>query len=320
MLKRKTNYTILLILVLSLLLSGCGQQAAPTTSSTVLPTTSSTPAEDPVKVVKGAINTFYYTAADSGSYLIAPDKLKAELEKNPANYLVLDVRKATDYTKGHINGAVNVPFGTDIGINLDKIRAAAKGKTVVVICYSGQSAAQVTSTLNIAGIKTLTLIGGMGSPDPVKGWLGSKYPVVTDAVNMPSSPAVDSPNKTIDKVVKDYFFKLPEDSNFIDGKILHDKLASSPDSYMLVDIRKPEDFAKGHIKGAINYPYGTEIAKNLDTIIEKGKGKTVIVNCYSGITAGQTVALLNTIGVNAKSLLSGYEVGWAKLFPTEVQQ
>jgi len=315
--KRKTNYAILFTLGLSLLLSGCGQQATPTTTQ---PSTTAAPAEDPVKVVKGAINTYYYSAADLGSYLITTDKLKGELDKSADKYLVLDVRKAVDYSKGHISGAVNVPYGTDIGVNLDKIRAAAKGKTLIVTCYSGQSAGQVTSTLNIAGIKANTLIGGVGSADPAVGWLGAKYPVVTEPTIMPSAPAVDSPNKIIDTVVKDYFFKLPEDSNMIDGKTLHEKVASSPDKYVFVDIRKAEDFAKGHIKGAVNYPYGADIAKNLDAIIEKGKGKTVIVNCYSGITSGQTVALLNTIGVNAKSLLSGYDAGWGKLFPTEVEK
>lgn len=319
MTKFRTNSTILLALVLSLMLSGCGQKAVPATTPPATAATSA-PAEDPVKVVKGAINTYYYSAADNGSYIIAPIKLKEELDKSADKYLVLDVRKAIDYSKGHISGAVNVAYGTDIGVNLDKIRAAAKGKTVIVTCYSGQSAGQVTSTLNIAGIKAITLIGGVGSIDPAIGWMGAKYSVVTETTKMPSAPVVDSPNKTIDKAVKDYFFKLPEDSNMIAGSTLHQKLASSPDGYVFVDIRKAEDFAKGHIKGAVNYPYGADVAKNLDTIIEKGKGKTVIVSCYSGITAGQTVALLNTIGVNAKSLLSGYDAGWAKLFPTEIEK
>lgn len=319
MIKIKTNYTILLTLVLSLLLSGCGQQATPTTSSTTPPSTTSAPAEDPVKVVKGAINTYYYMAADAESYIITSEKLKGELDKNPENYLVLDVRKAADYNKGHIKGSVNVAYGVDIGINLDKIRAAAKGKTLIVACYSGQSAAQVTSTLNIAGIKASAINGGMGATDTGKGWLGAKYPVVTEPTNMPNSPAVDT-NKITDKVVKDYFLKLPEDSNMIEGKTLHEKLASSPNGYLFVDIRKAEDFAKGHIKGAVNYPYGADIAKNIDTIAEKGKEKTVIVSCYSGQTAGQTAALLNTIGVNAKSLRSGFDAGWGQLYPTEIEK
>lgn len=318
MMKMKVNYTVVLALILSLLISGCGQKDVPTSAPVNTTPPATAPVEDPIKVVKGAISTYYYSAADAGSYMIAPDKLKAELDKNDGSYLVLDIRKAADYAKGHIKGAINIVYGVDIGINLDKIRAASKGKTLIVTCYSGQSAAQVTATLNIAGIKATAINGGMGAADTGKGWLGAKYPVVTEPTVMPSAPAVESTNKIIDKVVKDYFLKLPEDSNMIAGKTLHEKLAASSEGYVFIDIRKAEDFAKGHIKGAVNYPYGADIAKNLEAIAEKGKGKTVIVNCYSGQTAGQTVALLNTMGVNAKSLQSGFDAGWGLLYPTEI--
>lgn len=318
--QRKVVYIFLsLLIVMGLLLSGCSQQATPA-STAPASTTPSTSAADPIKEVKAAVNTFYYTAADNGSYLIAPDKAKAALDKNDGTYLVVDVRQASDYAKGHIKGAINVPYGVDIGAKLDKIRAAAKGKSVIAVCYSGQSAGQVTSLLNIAGIKALTLIYGMGDVNSGNGWLGAKYPVVTDPTPMPTVSAVDSPNKGIDQAVKNYFFKLPTDSNLIAGKDLHEKLAGDSGSYVLLDVRKAEDFAKGHIKGAVSYPYGPAIAQNLNTIADKTKGKTLVVYCYSGITAGQTVSLLNVAGIPAKSLLNGFDAGWGKLYQNEIEK
>lgn len=323
--QRKTIFSILsLLVILALLLSGCGQQAAPT-SSTAAPQTTATapstpPATDPLQDLKTGIVKYYNAAANSANYIIAPDKLKSELDNNSANYLIIDVRKAPDYSAGHIKGAINVPYGVDIATNLDKIRAAAQGKTAVVYCYTGQTAAQVNSLLNLAGIKTLSVNGGMGAADTGKGWLGAKLPVEANPVSMPSAPAVESPNKDVDQAVRDYFLKLPQDSNIITGQDLHAKLATGADSYVFIDIRKPEDFAKGHIKGALNFPYGAELAKNLDTILEQAKGKNVIVNCVSGQTAGQTIALFHSIGINAKSLRSGFDAGWGQLFPNEVEK
>jgi rhodanese-related sulfurtransferase len=329
--KRKIALALSPLLIVGMLVTGCGQakpastpasNAAATSSGTAATTPAPAPAEDPSKVIKGAVETYFNAIGSTvkNSYKIAEKDLKDELDKTPDKYVILDIRRADAYAQGHIKGAINVPYGPDIAKNLDKIRAIAKDKTVVVACYTGQTAGQTDSLLNVAGIQTVSLNSGMGGSGTAgfenRGWLGMKYPVVTEATSMPSAPAVESKTKAIDAAVQKFFNEMPADSYKIDLPAMKDALAKEADKYYIVDVRKAEDFAKGHIKGAINVPYGPDVAKNLDSIKEKGKGKTVVVYCYTGQTAGQVDSLLNIYGITTKSLnfgfgMEGFSKGWS---------
>lgn len=323
--KRKLSLLLSNLLIAGLVLTGCGQ-AQPTATNQTPPQTqnASTAAEDSSKAIKGSIETYFGNIGTTvkNSYKIGEQELKDELDKNPDKYVVFDIRKAEDYAKGHIKGAINVPYGPDIAKNLDKMRAAAKDKTAIVACYTGQTAGQADSLLNVAGIKTLSLNSGMGTSTKGfenRGWLGKKFPTVTEATPMPDAPAVTIPNKAIDDAVIQYFSAIGstvKDSYKIDIPAMKDALAKEPNKYYIVDVRKAEDFAKGHIKGAVNIPYGPEIAKQLDSIKTNGKDKTVVVYCYTGQTAGQVDSLLNAYGINTKSLnfgfgMDGFDLGWS---------
>jgi len=322
MLTRKLSLFLSSLVISGLIVSGCGQAvpvAAPPSAPVVAPVEAPV---DSAKLIQDAVAT--YMKAPAGAIL--NDKLKSELEKTPDSYFVLDIRKADDYAKGHIKGAVNVPFGPELANNLDKIRAAAQGKTFVVTCYTGQTAGQTVSALNIAGVKAISLQFGMGKDGFLQGWMAKKYPMVTDATPMPDAPAVPSPNKVLDQAFKDFFTNLPADSYQVTQQILKeaiDKKTADLD-YFIVDIRSAADFAKGHIQGAINVPYGPDVATNLDMIKEKGKGKTVVVYCYTGQTGGQVDSLLNMMGVKTRSLAFGFgkegdnNKGWSVTYPDAI--
>ncbi|KJR49099.1 Rhodanese [Desulfosporosinus sp. I2] len=332
MLKRKLSLFLTSLAIVGLLVTGCGQaQPAATTPSSSPVAAVSLPAEDPAKAIKGAVETYFNDIGSNvkDSYKIAEKDLKDALDKTPDKYVILDVRRADAYAQGHIKGAINVPYGPDIAKNLDSIRAIAKDKTLIVACYTGQTAGQTDSLLNVAGIKTLSLNSGMGGSGTAgfetRGWLGQKYPTVTEPTVMPTVPAVASKSKAIDEAVQKYFNELPKDSNKIELPVMKDALAKEADKYYLVDVRKAEDFAKGHIKGAVNISYGPDIAKNLDSIKEKSKGKTVVVYCYTGQTAGQTDSMLNIYGIPTKSLnfgfgMAGFSKGWSSDKSYEVVQ
>ena len=321
--KKKIALFLSQFLIVGLLVTGCGQAApASTAPSTTPPATSTAAAEDPAKVIKSAVETYFNDIGSkvTDSYKIPEKDLKAALDTTPDKYVVLDIRKADAYAVGHIKGAINVPYGPDIAKNLDAIRTIAKDKTLIVACYTGQTAGQTDSLLNVAGIKTLSLNSGMGGSATVgfetRGWLGQKFPTVTEATVMPTIPAIATKSKAIDTAVQQYFYELPKDSNKIELPAMKDALATAADKYYMVDVRKAVDFEKGHIKGAVNFPYGPDIAKNLDLIKDKSTGKTVIVYCYTGQTAGQTNALLNIAGIPTKSLnfgfgMEGFTKGWS---------
>ena len=58
---------------------------------------------------------------------------------------------------------------------------------------------------------------------------------------------------------------------------------------VLVDVRTPEEFSEGSVKGAINIPLD-KIDKNLDFFKDK---KTVIVFCKSGGRSSQAKSILD---------------------------
>lgn len=322
--KRNLSFLLSSLLIAGLLVTGCSQ-AKPATTTPAPTASTSAPAEDPSKVIKGAVETYFGNIGTTvkNSYKINEQELKDALDKTPDKYVVFDVRKAEDYAKGHIKGAINVPYGPEIAKNLDKMRAAAKDKTAVVACYTGQTAGQADSLLNAAGINTVSLNSGMGGSTipgfETRGWLGKNFPTVTDATAMPSAPAVETKSKAIDDAIQKYFAAIGTtvtDSYKIDLPVMKDALAKEPDKYYIVDVRQAKDFANGHIKGAVNIPYGPDIAKNLDSIKDNSKGKTVVVYCYTGQTAAQVDSMLNLYGINTKSLnygfgMDGFSKGWS---------
>ncbi|WP_291632634.1 rhodanese-like domain-containing protein [Clostridium sp.] len=139
------------------------------------------------------------------------------------------------------------------------------------------------------------------------------------SVNNAKSDTKDAPKTetSTDAVVKDvvadaangYFANMPEDNYKISEKTFVEKVKADEDMFIL-DIRQPDVYAKGHIKGAVNAPWGTAISDNLDKL---PKEKTIMVYCYTGQTAGQTVVLLNMAGFNARSVNLGWDLGISKV-------
>lgn len=109
--------------------------------------------------------------------------------------------------------------------------------------------------------------------------------------------------------VNGYFANMPADIYKIGEKEFVAKVKAKEDMYVL-DIRQPDVYQKGHIKGAVNCPWGTAISNNLGKL---PKDKVIMVYCYTGQTAGQTVALLNMAGFNAKSVNLGWDLGISKV-------
>jgi len=80
-------------------------------------------------------------------------------------------------------------------------------------------------------------------------------------------------------------------------------------SYYVFDIRGEADFAKGHVKGAMNVALADVITK----ANEVGKDKPILVFCYTGQTAGRAVMALRLSGFSdAKVAKFGFSA-WTDL-------
>ncbi len=245
--------------------------------------------------IQAALDEYYNGLADVkgttyANYKISEDSLK-ELLDSEEDFYLLSIRSEDDYNKGHIASANLLPYGK--GMN-DGFSSLPMDKKIVVYCYSGQTAGQTTAALRLLGYDAVSLNGGMGvgSNAPL-GWANKGYDIVT-----PVSIAVN-----------EYFANLPKHIYKIDQGEFVDLVKAEEDIFVL-DIRSAEDYAKGHIKGAVNAPWGTAISDNLLNI---PTDKDVYVYCYSGQTAGQAVHTLNVAGINARSVNLGWNFGISKV-------
>jgi rhodanese-related sulfurtransferase len=71
----------------------------------------------------------------------------------------------------------------------------------------------------------------------------------------------------------------------------------------IISLRSAEDYAKGHIPGAVNV--SVKALFTLDNLATIPPDRDVVVVCYTGQTAGQATAALNMLGYEAYGLLYG---------------
>jgi rhodanese-related sulfurtransferase len=223
-----------------------------------------------------------------------------QMAKDDADMYVIDIRTAEDYAKGHIAGAVNMPWGTAISDNLMNIPT---DKDVYIYCYSGQTAGQTVALMNMLGIEAYSIKSGFNKGAATIDGYGAY--TTTDVTELVDAGA-EFDNVLLTEV-KAYFNAVLDSANFKIG--LEDaKAAVEAKEATVIDIRKAEDFAAGHIEGAINVPFGENMQEKFADLPD---GK-LIVACYSGQTAGQTTAVLRMLGHDAVSLHFGMKVGWIK--------
>ena len=91
---------------------------------------------------------------------------------------------------------------------------------------------------------------------------------------------------------------------------------NSPGSFVLVDCRSPESFAKAHIPGAVNIPYRTMDAK---TTLELTRHPLVVTYCTSVACNASTkgAARLAALGFRVKEMVGGIEAWEAEGYPVE---
>ena len=200
--------------------------------------------------------------------------------------VVVDIRDAADYAKGHVKGAVNIPYGVAVAENLENLPT---DRPVYVYCYSGQTASQTSAILRMLGYESYTLSGG------TNGWKSANLPMEKR-----------STQEFLNKKVENYFANLPADKNNVSAAAFLED-AKTPKDCVIIDIRDKADYDKGHVRSAINVPYGVDIVEALDKI---PNNKTVYVYCYSGQTASQAMAALEIMGYEVYNLSGGMNNGW----------
>lgn len=335
---RFSRLFLITLVLMGLLLSttaalvGCGGDTTTTGASTAA-TTATTVTKDSATVLGDrALKVLAATPTGQAPYasnvITGADlatKLADPAEK--AKLYLLDIRKKADYDTGHIAGATQVEFAQWAAPeNLTKL---PKDKKIIVICYTGNTAAQAGMGLRMLGFDAAVLKAGMNgwaqsamTQTVVNDLASTDNPVVTTATG--AAAAAAPPAGTLDKPADADYKILAEKAasvmsmmetsgdfanNTISPVKLSAKLADTAEKAKLfvIDIRAKADYDKGHIDGATNIPFAAvAVPDNLKML---PKDKKVIVACYTGNTAAQAVIILRMMGYDANVLKYGM-MGW----------
>ena len=96
----------------------------------------------------------------------------AELIANP-DVVIFDVRTASEFAEGHIDGAINIDYKQDGFVEKSKA-ALSKDRTIAVYCRSGRRSAGAADLLAKEGYKLVNL------KDGIIAWQEAQMPVTTD--------------------------------------------------------------------------------------------------------------------------------------------
>ena len=291
----KKSLVLLMVLLASLVMMGCGEAAD---------------SEAAAFDVKAFTSEYVAGLAENGNYIVGFDPFVADAIAGKDMYVV-DIRQPKDYDAGHIKGAVNVAWNTPA--MWEALRHIPLDQTVYVHCYTGQTAGQAIVTMRMAGIQAVSVNSGWN--------LGISKVDGYEAVVETSANAIDT---TFDNGVSDaviakvqaYYEEMatkagtPFANNHVTEADAKAILDAADETVQFVSLRRPDDYAKGHIETAVNVPFG---ANMLDTVAMVPADKKLIAYCYSGQTANQAVALFRLLGYDAVSIKFG--MGTARTNP-----
>lgn len=231
------------------------------------------------------------------------------LNTAPDNYYIIDLRSAVDFIAGHIQGAVNstLPNILDAAEN-------AGSKPIVVVCYTGQTAALGHVALRLSGYpNTKILKWGMSSWAP-------QFDRWTANI---SDRALNHPNwSTTNAIVPSVNFTLPElEANDTTGAgILKERVTimlakgfgamsvsandvlTTPNNFFINNYWTAQNVTDhGHIKGA--YRINEDLKLSSDGFSKLDKNATIVTYCWTGQTSALVSAYLTVLGYeNAKSI------------------
>ncbi len=225
-----------------------------------------------------------------------------------ANYTILDLRSATDFAKGHIEGAINCTLGEVL------TKAEAATKPIVVVCYSGQTAAWAHVGLRLSGYSDSRILkwGMSGWNSTFDAWTANISNIGVGHSNWSSTNTIATPVS----------FALPEitATDTTGAGILAERVQlmlakglqgitatdvlTSPSTYFINNYWTEVDVNNyGHIKGAYRLTETLTLAndgfKNLDSDAK------ICTYCWTGQTSALVTAYLTVLGYDAVSLKYG---------------
>ncbi|MFL5408939.1 MAG: rhodanese-like domain-containing protein [Myxococcales bacterium] len=116
----------------------------------------------PALSIRGARDRLadFFERTGGGTRVIPASEVWESLDQGTMKYLVVDVRSAEDFAKGHVPGAVHMPLQTLFRqANLSRLNASRK--TIVLVCSTGHMESMALGGLVALGFEPYALRFGM---------------------------------------------------------------------------------------------------------------------------------------------------------------
>ena len=229
----------------------------------------------------------------------------------------MSVQTPGEYARGHVPGAVNIPL--QVLAETKSLAQLPRNKKIILTCEDGHRSMAAAMFLGQLGYETYVVNMGLSYwnsagakiASPYSGSAG--YPVSTVDVVSPARyelPVLADNRHNVRQVIIDRTQAVLSSNRnlFIQRSEVYDKAVKGGNkSYLLVSLQRPEDYAKGHVPGAINIPY-SDIFK-ADKLRKLPSDKKIVLICYVGHWAGSAALFLNQLGYEAYDMRFG-TLGW----------
>ena len=272
----------------------------------------------PVQVNKEALQLLKHLE-ETGDYVNSrnfPSLIKASIvhkELDTKNHII-DLRIPEQYSRGHIKGAVNLPFEGLPEYLETKIKPFEFGK-IILVCASGQVSSYAASLLRLMGYGNVyAMRWGMSAWNKSfadDSWLkgcSSAFGNRLDTVATMPAPAADLPLLTTGKPsgeeILDTRFRLVIKEGADVALITAEEVFAHPENYYIINFERKDKYDSGHIPGAVRYKQnGTlGILTEMESI---PADKTVVVYCGTGHNSSFATAYLRLFGYDSRTLLYG---------------
>lgn len=267
---------------------------------------------DVFSAVQKAADDYLKMPAES----VAADEIfeKMILNYDPS-YFIVDVRDTAAFAAGHIEGSVNIPYSMTADPN--QIANLPKDKKILVICFSGHTASQTAALWNMLGYDAVPMVNGMGgwisdadlgTPLPQKPFDFAVETTENKAGNfdLPAPAAKQYPDKTAALLGSaDSYLKsgIPPIMKPAD---IQESIKKNSKELLLVDLRAAEEYAAGHLPGAINIAYGS--LAELEQLKKLSPEKKIVLIDHDGTMSSKAARILNMLGYEAYAMKDGMRV------------